>query len=373
MIRIDEIYSHTFWPWIRKHAPKARMFYCDPFGHTGAAHLFNFGHDDIFERGYVFMHDQEPVQLQAHQYLFETVLDRIVDMDIHWQERVPSVVVLSERGENVRRLQSIYKWHPAYYFFHGWACLDWYRGYNHTFLFDQARDRSVPSKTFCSPNRIIGGERRHRVLFVYHLQSRGLIENNYVSCPFTCPDQGTSILDIASCYSNIYPNIEATLRTIKLPLLFRDESIQLMTSCWLSNFAEMMDSLIYVPTETVFFGDRQHLTEKTFKPIALGMPFILVAAARSLEYLRSYGFLTFGDIWDESYDHETDDLCRLQKIADLLSSIDNMTPREKHSIWQSCIPIIEHNWNHFYHGGLEAVLWPELLNCLGVIRDRLAF
>ena len=34
MIRIDEIYNNTFWPWIRDNAPGTRVFFCDPPGRT---------------------------------------------------------------------------------------------------------------------------------------------------------------------------------------------------------------------------------------------------------------------------------------------------------------------------------------------------
>lgn len=348
------------------------MFYCDPFGHTGPEHLFNFGNDATFEKGYVFMHDQEPIHMSTHHGLFREVQRRNVDMDRHWETKVPGVVVVSERGSRLDQLQTIYGWKSAYYFFHAWACLDWYRGYNRAFLFDHPRQRVNPNKTFFCANRIIGGERSHRVLFLYHLQRRGLIINNYVSCPKVCPVEGMAITDIAQQYCNTYPDIESTLQQIGLPLLFQGEPQQLMTSCWLSNFDETMNSLIYVPTETVFFGDRAHLTEKTFKPIALGMPFVLVATANSLEYLRSYGFKTFSHVWDESYDQEHNDLIRLEKIADLLSTIDGLSLREKHQLWQACLPVIEHNWNHFYHGGLESVLWPELMTCLDTVRDAFA-
>jgi len=94
------------------------------------------------------------------------------------------------------------------------------------------------------------------------------------------------------------------------------------------------------------------------------MPFILVAAAGRLEYLRSYGFQTFSGIWDESYDQETDDLKRLETVTALLRDIDGLSHRQKQQIYRLCLPIIEHNWNHFYHGGFEAVLWQELRGML---------
>jgi hypothetical protein len=114
-------------------------------------------------------------------------------------------------------------------------------------------------------------------------------------------------------------------------------------------------------TETVATGRRHHLTEKTFKPIALGMPFVMVGTQGSLKYLRSYGFRTFGDLWDESYDDEPDDSRRIEKIAQLLKQLEGS---DRQAIFDSAQEIIEHNWNHFYGGGFEAVLWQELKGML---------
>jgi hypothetical protein len=116
-------------------------------------------------------------------------------------------------------------------------------------------------------------------------------------------------------------------------------------------------------------GRRHHLTEKTFKPIALGMPFIMVGTQGSLEYLRSYGFRTFGDIWDESYDLANDDV-RIERIAELLKSLDQLSQSAKQDLFEQCHQVIEHNWNHFYGGGFEAVLWQELNEMLNGIESN---
>lgn len=359
MIRIDEIYNNTFWPWIKSNCPGKRVFFCDPFGHTQPENLFNFGSDLIKEADYIFFHDQEPVQLIAHQNLFQEVIRRNDDI----RPRAQGRIITSERGEMVDALHDIYGWQTSYYFFHGWACLDWFRGYDRTFLFTHPQHRDLPKITFMSPNRIIGGERDHRVLFVYHC-IKNRLTHNYISAPNVCPVENIPITTIAQKYSNIYPDIAQTLQTATLPWLFQGEQTQQMTSCWLGNFAEAMDSMIYVPTETVYFGRRQHITEKTFKAIALGMPFVLVAPAGSLRYLREYGFKTFDSVWDESYDNEADDILRIEKVCKLLSDIDSASQQDRQQIWQRARAIAIDNWNHFYHGGFEHALWGELTNML---------
>lgn len=361
MIRIDEIYNHTFWPWVQQNLRDTRLFFCDPFGHTSPDCLYNHGSDTIIEHDYIFMHDQEPIQLEAHRTLFQEVIDRNLDL----YPRVPGHVIVSERGDQVKQLCDIYGWQSHYYFFHGWACLDWYRGYHRTFLFNKPQDRFI-KQTFMSPNRIIGGERDHRVLFVYHVIRKHL-QNNHISAPRMCPHENIDITEIGKKYIDQYPDILQVLDQSNLPWLFQGEQTQQMTSCWLGNFAEVNTSMIYVPTETVYFGNRTHITEKTFKAIALGMPFVLVATAGSLEYLREYGFKTFDGIWDESYDSEVDDFVRLEKITDLLQNIDQMSVPEKRQMFKHCLPVIQHNWNHFYSGGLESILWHELSQMLATL------
>lgn len=346
------------------------MFFCDPFGHTDRDHLFNLGQDDIVENDYVYLHDQEPVHLDLHQPLFKEVIKRNRDIGGHYKGttwvqnfRNPAGhVIVSERGEYVEELCRTYGWRSHYYFFHGWACLDWFRGYNRTFLIDRARDRR-PTRTFMSPNRIVAGKRDHRVLFLYNV-FKNQLDHNHITAPRTCVYENVDISVVANKYCNTYPDIMQVFEQANLPKLFAGEDTQPMTSCWLGNYAEAADSLVYVPTETVYFGNRLHLTEKTFKAIALEMPFVLVAPAGSLAYLREYGFRTFDGIFDESYDLETDDAKRIEAVTRLLKDLDSLSLSERQRIHQACLPIVEHNYQHFYQGGFESILWTELINML---------
>jgi hypothetical protein len=356
MIRIDEVYNNTFWPWFQQNRPGTRVFFCDPFGHTDIDHLFNLGSNNIVENDYVYLHDQEPIHLDLHKLLFEDVVRR--NRDINSPTPPAGHIVVSEQGEYVDQLGRLYGWKTHYYFYHGWACQDWFRGYDKTFLIPRARDRK-PTRTFMSPNRIVAGKRDHRVLFLYNVFKHGL-EHNHISAPRVCQYENVDIASVAQKYTNVYQDITDVFTQADLPRLFAGEERQEMTSCWLSNFSEAQDSLVYVPTETVYFGRRQHITEKTFKAIALEMPFVLVAPVGSLEYMREYGFKTFAGVFDESYDTETDDIKRIERVTKLLKDLDNLTVKERQSIHRACLPIVEHNFNHFYNGGLTEILWQEL-------------
>jgi len=349
------------------------MLFCDPPGHTLPEHLFNLGSGNPYENDYVFFHDQEPVDLDLYRELFDKAVAKGAGgigfelVDGQWVElfecpKQLGHIVVSEHGEKVEQVCEQYGWKSHYYFYHGWACQDWFRGYDKTFLIDRARDRT-PTKTFMSPNRIVAGKRDHRVLFLYNVFKQGL-EHNHISAPRVCVYENVDICQVASKYNNIYSDIEQVLAQATLPRMFSGEDTQQMSSCWLTNFTEAADSLVYVPTETVFFGRRLHITEKTFKAIALEMPFVLMATVGSLEYMRSYGFKTFADVFDESYDEEIDDQLRVEKVVKLLKDLDGLSPKERQQIHQACLPAVEHNYNHFYRGGLTDILWKELTGML---------
>jgi len=210
-----------------------------------------------------------------------------------------------------------------------------------------------------SPNRIVAGKRDHRVLFLYNVFRNGL-ENNYISAPRICPHEGVDISIIAQKYKDVYQDIASVFERAELPRLFEGEDRQLMHSYQLGNYKEAADSLLYVPTETVYSGRRQHLTEKTFKAIALEMPFVLVAPAHSLKYLRSYGFQTFEPYIDESYDLITDPILRIERVTQILLEIQARSAAAKNQLWQAVLPTVEHNYNHFYRGGFRDHLETEL-------------
>jgi len=380
MIRIDEIYNNTFWPWLKQHRPGFRAYFCEPFGRSDPDSVINYGQDDVHEHNYIFFFDQEPIHLDIHMPTFWKVRGYnqdithnlpIRDPDFVWDQRIPKrvksagyLLTSEQSSDSVEFVCNQLCWKPLYYFFHGWAALDWYRGYDRTFLIQPWAERTI-AKTFIVPNRIVAGERQHRLEMLYHI-FKNRMAHNHVSCPAVCPAENISVLDAVAPLEAKYPDIKSVFAAESLPKNFAGETDHPMHSCWLSLFDESAESLLYLVTETVATGRRHHLTEKTFKPIALGMPFVIVGTKGSLEYLRSYGFRTFEGIWDESYDLAEDDV-RIERIASLLRSLDELPATAKQELFESAHEVIEHNWNHFYNGGFEAVLWAELKDMLNDI------
>ena len=386
MLRIDEIYDNTIWPWIKRHHPGVRLWWCEPFGRTDPDSLVNYGSNDLVEHNYTLLWDQEPIHLNIHMPTFEQLVDN--NLDLHYalnrrnrvnqmaidagytkpvnaNQQVGAIITSERDSDAVDAVCKQFGWKQYYYFFHGWAALDWYRGYDKTFLIQPWTQRTI-NKTFLAPNRIVAGERQHRLEMLYWIFQLGLTDN-HISCPSVCPAENIPILDAIAPLKNKYPDIDTVFAKQSLPLNFEGETDHPMHSCWLSLFDQSAESLLYLVTETVATGRRHHLTEKIFKPIALGMPFIIVGTQGSLKYLRSYGFRTFGDLWDESYDDEPDDSRRIEKIAQVLKLIDG-SEEHRQDIFESAWEIIEHNWNHFYGGGFEQILWQELQDMLNDIK-----
>jgi hypothetical protein len=350
MIRIDEIYDHTFWPYFQRHIPFTKMFYCDPPGRSDAESLCNTSKD--VELNYIFFHDQEPIHSDIHAPLFDEVKRRGRTLNNYDGPKHAAIITSERDSEIVDQVCSQNHWRPYYYFFHGWAALDWYRGYDRSFLVPDPQQRTI-TKSFISPNRIIGGKRKHRVDLMHLLLERD-IANAHISFPEVCPVEKIHIRDIAK------PDQRAAFAAAGLPWNFPGETDHPMHSCWLSLFDESAESLAYLVTETVAAGRRHHLTEKTFKPICMQMPFVLVSTVGSLRYLRSYGFKTFDSLWDESYDSEIDDDKRLVMIADLLKQLDSMSAQQRQDLYTAAMPIVQHNYDHFYNGAFESTLWTEL-------------
>ena len=82
------------------------------------------------------------------------------------------------------------------------------------------------------------------------------------------------------------------------------------------NAAPYLDTHFSLVTETVFNYPYSFRTEKIWKPIAIGHPFIAVANSGYYQDLHDLGFRTFDHLIDESFDCIDDNVKRLERIAD---------------------------------------------------------
>lgn len=69
-------------------------------------------------------------------------------------------------------------------------------------------------------------------------------------------------------------------------------------------------------------NDNWFLCEKSYKAIASHHPFLLASTQGNLAYLRSQGFETFPELWDESYDDEPNYTVRIDRLVDIIQQFD---------------------------------------------------
>jgi hypothetical protein len=104
-----------------------------------------------------------------------------------------------------------------------------------------------------------------------------------------------------------------------------------------------IDTYFSVVTETIFTYPYSFRTEKIWKPIAIGHPWIAVANEGFYRDIKNLGFRTFDKLIDESFDNITDNLDRLQRIKDVIIDLYNS---DLPSFIKSAREICEYNQQH---------------------------
>lgn len=304
--------------------------------------------------------DQEPLNFVYNKPFFDFIT----------QNRGPYVLVNTERDSVEKdRICKQYKMASIDYFFHIFAAHDWYRGHQFIPNLILPNERTL-KKTYITFNRLTSNERVYRSLFINELYKANILDSGHVSFSKNCPDGGAFDTNLLAGITNqnIDPDLakEAIDNINLLPELridFENQDIP-NQSMILSPMDKLMESFIFVVTETCYWQTKTHLTEKIFKPIVLRMPFVLVGCARNLEYLRSYGFKTFSDFWDESYDTIEDPILRMQVVTEILKDIATMSPEQQQAMLRDMCPILEHNYQLFNSPNFLQKEWEHLTKSL---------
>jgi len=198
-------------------------------------------------------------------------------------------------------------------------------------------------KKFLCLNRI---PREPRYFFMYEMYKRNLLDHFNASL-----DKVNSLDEIISYNDNVFMDSitdKSEFNKMLLTLPWTVDTTEFKVNHWDTNnttFAH--NNLIFIVTETLVKGDMHNLflTEKTFKPISLQMPFIVIGQPGTLARLKELGYKTFSDFWDESYDQELDPLVRMNKICNLVGNLSKLTIEELKSIVINTEDILKHNIN----------------------------
>lgn len=141
----------------------------------------------------------------------------------------------------------------------------------------------------------------------------------------------------------------------------------------------MKDNIIFIVTETLFNSQKDKnisniekqktiepvfLTEKTFKPIKMKMPFIVYGQPYVLKTLKKYGYKTFSSFWDESYDEIENNWSRKQSIVNLIIKLNQYSTKELYDLVQNMNEILQYNYDHM----MKRVPEENLINIINDIK-----
>ena len=125
------------------------------------------------------------------------------------------------------------------------------------------------------------------------------------------------------------------------------------------------DSYCSLITETLYDAEQSggaFITEKTFKAILNGHPFVIFGCPNTLATLRRLGYRTFDHAINNSYDAVTDNTKRFIQTIDTVQQIYNQDP---YNWYLQCRDDIVHNQQLFVASkyqrlaNLEIALWPK--------------
>lgn len=313
--------------------------------------LNNF-HTDI-----CYFYDQEPLIKQNVESVFHYTFDYFTTLKI---------LANSEHSEYKKQYCRSNKFLDWYYFFHGFAALDWYRDYQYI-----PKVENKFSKVFISLNRLVTKDRSYRLNLVANYIEQGLLEYGHVSLALKDNNWKTELLDNESKLSaNAKIKIHNTLSRLSGPLVVDQEEVQgwASASCGNDDVMLQQSALWHVVAETVFYYPKLHLTEKIFKPIVNRRPFLLVGAPGNLAYLKRYGFKTFDRWVDESYDAIEDNDLRIAAVTQELAKLCKLSRPELEAMHEEMQEALDYNFNHFY-GKFKHIIVEELVenfrSCLG--------
>ena len=193
----------------------------------------------------------------------------------------------------------------------------------------------------------------HRLLFYTNVVKKGLLDKFYISMAKVQPESTSPFFSSMKYISQRLNQFEISDDDIivadgHLPLVLDSDDFNRypMEANGLSMESYYTNSLVHIISETFFFDNYIHITEKTYKPIAYMQPFIMMGAVGSLKHIKEMGFKTFDKYWDESYDAITDPIARMLKIYEIVDQIASWDEAKQLEFSRSVKDIVEFNVRH---------------------------
>lgn len=295
----------------------------------------------------IFCHDQEPISAKSNvwEFVSEQCTTQVAN---NWRV---STLLLANSEKNSTEKDAVLRSLPVvdfYYFFHGFAALDWYRSNEFYCLPKQ------PKYNFVVNARGISGSRAYRLYLISQLHKRGLLDQSLYS---------VSVAEDGQDYSEIAKRcLPAHIASsISLPSSTSVSYDSEFSSTASARINDVMYSQVrfQIVAETVAMCNRQHLTEKVFQPIVTKTPFLLIAGQNATAYLTSYGFKDYSK-WFKVNDTSESWVDRVDSAISAAEQFCSLSEAEKEHQLKEMAAVAEFNYNHFY-GEFKQIILKELL------------
>lgn len=184
---------------------------------------------------------------------------------------------------------------------------------------------------------------KHRALMLIFLIKENLLYRGLNSFNY----ENEEVIKLFPDYIEKIPNLDTYCRALELigsnvldhPHTNLNMSMVVNTDFYRKTFCSIIPES-HCESETI------HFSEKTWKPIMNGHPFMLLTSPGQLNYLKKLGFKTYSDWFDESYDNCDDLLDRVKIITSNLKRYENHSITDLIKIRQDMHKTIEYNYHH---------------------------
>ena len=185
--------------------------------------------------------------------------------------------------------------------------------------------------------------RPHRTLLMCELIRARLLDRGLVSY---YGDNVKDSVDRVKKYNRPGLEPEAKILDSLIPMEI-DMDLGANNPAWNIEDEHYKQAFCSVVPETLYDDNVVFFSEKTWKTIAVGHPFMLISSPGMLKELRNMGYYTYGSFWDEGYDVLKTVDGRTRHIVNELKRLSQLSRTELQNMRTAMQPIVEHNQRLF--------------------------
>lgn len=231
--------------------------------------------------------------------------------------------------------------------------LSTFEGWNNIFNYKAVDYKPIDNNSlYLNLNRT---PRYHRICLLAELNKLNLLDKGLNSWNLTT---APNLLDDINLYKRAIESYNE--EAVEASVYFFNNPVKVLDTSVVPNLAVNVNKQLYeqsfvsLVTETIVDNESIFLTEKTWKPIIMGHPFLLLCANGSLAVLKSFGFKTFDKWFDESYDNAASLKDKIQIITNNLKKYENKSIDELKVIREEMQEICDFNRSYLENRMLYA-------------------